>query len=93
MLKTTNLSSPPLLLQEEPSPYEFYVDRMEAETEVRDTLEATLERLGHHDVEKVLQIVYNPLELFKVKAVTRCSSSMPGHKEAVIAVSFSPDGR
>ena len=77
------------VLQEEPTPYEFYID----ETEVQGTLEETLERLDHHDVEKVLQIVYQPQAMFKVRAVTRCSSSMPGHTEAVIAVSFSPDGR
>ena len=80
-------------MQEEPTPYEFYINEIEAQTEVRGTLEETLERLNHHEVEKVLQIVYQPLELFKVRPVTRCSSSMPGHTEAVIAVSFSPDGR
>ena len=83
-----------MLLQEEPTPYDFYIDDVkEGQTEIRGTLEETLERLNHHEVEKVLQIIYQPLELFKVQAVTRCSSSMPGHTEAVIAVSFSPDGR
>jgi ribosome assembly protein 4 len=80
-------------MQDEPTPYEFYINKIELETEVRGTLEETLDRLGHHEVEKVLQIVYQPLELFRVRAVTRCSSSLPGHTEAVIAVSFSPDGR
>lgn len=76
-------------VQDEPTPYEFYID----ETEIRGTLEETLEQLNHQDTEKVLQIVYQPQAKFKVQAVTRCSSSMPGHMEAVIAVSFSPDGR
>ena len=70
-------------------PYEFYID----ETEIRGTLEETLEEVKHHTMEKVLHILYQPLEKFKVQPVTRCSSSMPGHTEAVIAVSFSPDGR
>ena len=60
---------------------------------MRGTLVETLEKLNHHDTEKVLQIVYQPQAKFKVKAVTRCSSSMPGHSESVIAVGFSPDGR
>ena len=60
---------------------------------MRGTLEETLGKLQHHDTEKVLQIVYQPQAKFKVQAVTRCSSSIPGHTEAVIAVSFSPDGR
>ena len=75
--------------QEEPTPYDFFIN----EEEVRGTLEDTLKRLNHHEVEKVLQIVYQPQALFKVRPVTRCSSSMPGHTEAVIAVRFSPDGR
>jgi len=43
--------------------------------------------------EQVLDIVYQPQAVFKVRAVTRCTSSIPGHAEAVIAAQFSPDGR
>lgn len=37
--------------------------------------------------------MYEPQAIFRVRPVTRCTSSMPGHSEAVLAVSFSPDGR
>ncbi|KAI6206897.1 WD-REPEATS-REGION domain-containing protein [Aphelenchoides besseyi] len=45
------------------------------------------------DDEKGLSIIYLPQALFRVRPVTRCTSSLPGHKQPVIAVQFSPDGR
>ncbi|XP_064391619.1 notchless protein homolog 1-like isoform X2 [Halichondria panicea] len=69
--------------------YEFYVD----DIEIRGSLSKTLESIGKEEREKMLEILYQPQDKFKVKAVTRCSSSIPGHGEAVIAVCFSPDGR
>ena len=44
-------------------------------------------------VETALCIVYQPQAIFRVRPVSRCTASMPGHAEAVLAVSFSPDGR
>ena len=35
---------------------------------------------------------YQPLAVFRVRPVTRCTSTMPGHTEAVLHVSYSPDG-
>lgn len=43
--------------------------------------------------EKVLQIVFKPQAVFRVRPVTRCVASLDGHSEAVLIVSFSPDGR
>ncbi|KAL4148688.1 hypothetical protein QTP88_002859 [Uroleucon formosanum] len=31
--------------------------------------------------------------VFKVQPITKCTSSLPGHAEAVISVQFSPDSR
>ncbi|XP_067929156.1 notchless protein homolog 1-like [Watersipora subatra] len=78
-----------LLQSVERTPYKFYVNDIEitstlAESLDSDTLEAS---------EKVLEIVYQPQAVFKVRAVTRCTSTIEGHAEAVISVSFSPDGR
>jgi ribosome assembly protein 4 len=36
--------------------------------------------------------VRQPQALFRVAPVTRCSSALAGHADAVLAVSFSPDG-
>merc|ERR1719265_1838774 len=43
--------------------------------------------------ERVLRITYHPLATFRVRPVTRCTSSMEGHTEAVLCVAFSPDSK
>lgn len=40
--------------------------------------------------EEVLSLNYTPQAVFRVKAVSRCSASISGHGEAILAVSFSP---
>ncbi|XP_010724894.1 notchless protein homolog 1-like [Meleagris gallopavo] len=37
--------------------------------------------------------IYQPQAVFRVRAVTRCTSSLEGHTEAVISVAFSPTGK
>ncbi|XP_011187830.2 protein Notchless [Zeugodacus cucurbitae] len=76
-----------LLKNEEPTPYLFFV----GEEEIKKTLNSALD-LNSVDTENVIKIVYQPQAVFKVRPVTRCTSSMPGHAEAVISISFSPDG-
>eukprot|EP00923_Selenidium_pygospionis_P036436 GHVN01063932.1.p1 GENE.GHVN01063932.1~~GHVN01063932.1.p1 ORF type:complete len:553 (+),score=75.85 GHVN01063932.1:186-1844(+) len=39
-----------------------------------------------------LTITYHPLAPFKVRPITRCTTSLEGHTEAILCVSFSPDG-
>ncbi|KAL7488978.1 hypothetical protein ACHAW6_014557 [Cyclotella cf. meneghiniana] len=43
--------------------------------------------------EHTLQLTYQPLALFKVRPVTRCTDTLPGHTEAILHVSYSPDGK
>lgn len=74
--------------QDQKVPYTFYVN----DTEVGDSLGETLEELGVSS-EGVIAITYQPLAVFRVRPVVRCTDTMPGHTEAVIHVSFSPDGR
>ncbi|EFO25997.1 WD-repeat protein HUSSY-07 [Loa loa] len=45
------------------------------------------------DVEKSIELLYYPEAVFRVRPVTRCTSSLPGHGEPVISVQFSPNGR
>lgn len=77
-----------LLKTEEPLPYAFYVHDQEL-----------VESLGQHllkhsvSVEAVLQIVFQPQAVFRIRPVTRCSATISGHTEAVLSVAFSPDGR
>ncbi|XP_070572350.1 notchless protein homolog 1-like [Ptychodera flava] len=77
-----------LLQKEETIPYSFFVN----ETEITATLEEVLQK-EEQETEKVLEIIYQPQAIFKVRAVTRCTSSIEGHAEAVISVAFSPTGR
>lgn len=61
------------LLQDESVPYSFYVNESEITGSLKETLEIqTLE------TEKVVEIVYQPQAVFKVRAVTRCTSTIPG---------------
>ncbi|KAJ1811906.1 ribosome assembly [Coemansia sp. RSA 2598] len=76
------------LENEENQPYSFYVDNKEIVRSVeKDIIEGE-----KRSAEETLVIVYQPQAFFKVRAVTRCSSSLTGHTEAVLSVSFSPDG-
>ncbi|KAG8587806.1 hypothetical protein GDO81_005787 [Engystomops pustulosus] len=76
------------LQEEEPVPLAFFVHDVEIVTSLEKTLEKqTVE------TEKVLDIIYQPQAIFKVRAVTRCTSSLEGHTEAVISVAFSPTGK
>ncbi|XP_059480528.1 notchless protein homolog 1 isoform X2 [Neocloeon triangulifer] len=76
-----------LLENEDPAPYLFFVN----EKEITSSLDKVLVK-DDIGTENVLEIIYQQQAVFKVRAVTRCTSSMPGHAEAVISVSFSPDG-
>lgn len=72
----------------EPTPYTFFVKDVEVTSNLASALKNAV-----LDSEKVLEIIYQPQAVFQVRAVTRCTSSLPGHSEAVISVSFSPDGK
>jgi len=75
-----------LLKQEENTPYSFFVSEKEVLKELSSVVDETTSE------EKVLSILYQPQAVFRVRAVTRCSSSLSGHAEAVLCASFSPDG-
>eukprot|EP00897_Mesotaenium_endlicherianum_P008777 jgi/Mesen1/7928/ME000422S07086 len=77
-----------IMQNEEKLPYAFFID----DQELTGPLGAHL--LKHNvSVERVLSIVCQPQAVFRIRPVTRCSASIPGHSEAVLSVAFSPDGR
>ncbi|XP_060072678.1 notchless protein homolog 1-like [Ylistrum balloti] len=78
-----------ILSNTEAVPYSFFVN----DNEITTSLSDSLDKDALENTEKVLDIVYQPQAIFRVRAVTRCTSTIAGHAEAVIAVSFSPDGR
>ena len=74
-----------LLANDDKVPYSFYV----AEAEVTANLSAAI---GDASTEQVIRIVYVPQAVFRVRAVARCTSTLPGHAEAILSTSFSADG-
>ncbi|KNC78588.1 notchless protein like 1 [Sphaeroforma arctica JP610] len=82
-----------LLEAEEPdrerNPYTFYINDQELVTDVGTHIEKHMEDNG----EQIIDITYRPQAVFKVRAVTRCAATIPGHAEAVLQVQFSPDGK
>lgn len=75
-----------VLENEEKIPYLFFADDKEIKVSLSKTIDLKLA-----DTENVFDIVYQPQAIFKVRPVTRCSSSMPGHAEAVVSIGFSPN--
>lgn len=77
-----------LLNNEEPLPYLFFVNDQEIQSTLGDVIK-------NQDLssEAGLTIVYQPQAVFRVQAVARCSSSLPGHDGALLHAHFSADGR
>lgn len=78
-----------LLGNMESIPYAFYLN----DIEIADSLEEAVKLATELSLESVLDIAYQPLSVFRVRPVTRCSETMPGHTDAVLHVSYSNDGR
>lgn len=74
--------------QEDPLTYLFFIN----EKEIAHSLENSID-FRKFDNEAVLNIVYQPQANFVVRPVTRCTSTMPGHAEAVVSIAFSPDSK
>lgn len=79
-----------LLSSEEPLPYAFFLthSRTEITTTVHDAMNSvSLAR------ESLTSITFQPQSVFRVRSVTRCTASLPGHAEAILHACFSPDAR
>ena len=75
-----------LLSNDDPVPYSFYVNDGEVTGSLGDAI-------GSTSTEQAVRITYVPQAVFRVRAVTRCTSTLPGHAEAMLTSSFSPDGK
>ena len=40
-----------------------------------------------------MPLVYKPEAMFRIRPITRASSTLEGHSEAILSVAFSPDGK
>jgi len=77
-------------------PYSFYAkikrNGVEDDIEVTSTLANLIKEHGI-STEEIISLTYQPLAIFRVRPVTRCADTMPGHTEAILHVSYSPDGK
>ncbi|KAI7867881.1 WD40-repeat-containing domain protein [Spinellus fusiger] len=83
-----DVTGPPLNLpgdSEDPLPYSFHV----GENEILKNLWSDRKDKSTEDT---ITIVYQPQAVFRVRAVSRCTSTLTGHTEAILSVSFSPNG-
>jgi ribosome assembly protein 4 len=74
-------------------PYAFYAKINGDDVEVTDILSELFEHFPNLSTESVLQLTYQPRAVFRVRPVTRCSDTLPGHTEAILHVSYAPHGR
>lgn len=77
-----------VLKNEDPMKFSFLVD----DNEVEESLAVTIKSLNK-STEASIDIWYQPQAVFRVRSVTRCSSTLSGHTEAILCVLFSPDGK
>jgi len=77
-----------LLQNEEPLPYSLYVNDIELIGTMNKAV--TELKLG---TEKVINVVYVPQAVFRVKPCTRELVSLPGHTESILCAQFSPDSK
>lgn len=61
-----------LLQSEEPLPFAFFIEN----EQIQESLEKSLKNFNTS--ENVVEIVYQPQAVFKVRAVTRCSGTLEG---------------
>ena len=83
-----------VLENQETVPYTFRIGNdEESGADLPVSLEESWKKLpkNQRSEEVTLKVRYYPLATFRVRPVTRCSSSMAGHTEAVLCVAFSPD--
>ncbi|XP_030758900.1 notchless protein homolog 1 [Sitophilus oryzae] len=87
-LKQLNLICNAVIQNAENASYTFFIN----DKEIKENLEKSISS-NEINIESVVDIIYQQQAVFKVRAITRCTASMPGHSEAVISVNFSPDGK
>jgi len=74
-----------LLENEEEYPYSFWFEESEIQADLSSVIPDEKREL-------TVPIVYVPQAVFKVRPITRCTDSLEGHAEAVLALSFQPRG-
>lgn len=81
------------------TPYSFYLEfdgedgSKEADVQQLDRPLRDHLRTMNVSVETVVKLIYRPQAVFRVRPVTRCSATIPGHEDSILCVHFAPDGK
>ena len=70
-------------------PYTFSVQ----DADIVDNMFNDVILVKNLSTEDTIIINYQPQAVFKVRTVSRCTSTLEGHSEAILSVCFSPDGK
>lgn len=76
-----------ILKNDEPLPYTF---SLPDNTDISTNLYSDIYEKKRHSTEDILTILYTPQAIFRVKAVTRCTSTLPGHGGSILTAQFAP---
>lgn len=71
-------------------PYRFTYHSGDSTIDITKDLYRTLLKPGLRTTEDSITLQFTPQAIFRVRAVSRCSSSIPGHGEAILCTAFSP---
>jgi ribosome assembly protein 4 len=84
-----------LLENEEKLPYALYIGDDANQSEVNSTILDAVKDLPNckYNTETTIPVIYKPEAMFRVRPITRASTTLEGHKEAILATTFSPDGK
>lgn len=76
-----------LLINDEPVPYTFALPDA---TDITTNLYTDIYLPQRRSTEEILTVLYTPQSVFRVKAVTRCTSTLPGHGGSILTAQFAP---
>lgn len=69
--------------------YQFFLGDFEVRGSIADALNRQQKEFN---TEMVLPLYFKPEAMFRIRPVTRASSTLEGHSEAILQCTFSPDG-
>lgn len=91
------------LKNEDPLPNSYFIKDMEITGSLGETLKRCdlqpLKKKGVsynkpiNNTEGIIVVQFHPQAIFRVNAVSRCTSTLAGHDDVILCVSFSADGR
>ena len=84
-----------LLENEEKLPYSLFIGDETNQSEVRSSILDSVKELPNakYNTETVIPVIYKPEAMFRVRPITRASTTLEGHTEAILSTNFSPDGK